>query len=211
MATTAIPETAEQNTVPMWMNTSAKKMEAEIVAIRGEQSRERARRGINQVAQFWRDSDGDQSVFEEFVRAHFAAGPSAVDALFQRFEILFEQLDGHMHEIYRTFREQLDLDLGPVLPVDEMFGGYYPGAHMTDDMFDNKLGFVVLLNFPLTTLGRTHKRCSPTFAPRVGGDSARTTLRQAHPRLGESGSHAGGSRVRPLYFRIQHLDASSAE
>lgn len=157
MATTAIPETAEQNTVPMWMNTSAKKMEAEIVAIHGEQSRERARRGINQVAQFWRDSDGDQSVFEEFVRAHFAAGPSAVDALFQRFEILFEQLDGHMHEIYRTFREQLDLDLGPVLPVDEMFGGYYPGAHMTDDMFDNKLGFVVLLNFPLTTLDERTK------------------------------------------------------
>lgn len=152
MATIAIPETAEQTAVPVWLNKSVKKMEDEMVAAHGEETRARARRGINQVAAFWRDSDGDQSVFEEFVRLHFAASPAGVGPLFQRFEVLFEQLDGHMHEIYRTFREQLDLDLGPVLPVDEMFGGYYPGAHMTDDMFDNKLAFVVLLNFPLTTL-----------------------------------------------------------
>src|SRR5579872_3805608 len=152
MATIAIPETADQNAVPTWIKDAVTRMEAEMVATYGESSRQRARRGLSQVAEFWRDSDGDQSAFEEFVRLHFAASPAAVDALFQRFEILFEQLDGHMHEIYRTFREQLDLDRGAVLPVDEMFGGYYPGAHMTDDMFDNKLGFVVLLNFPLTTL-----------------------------------------------------------
>jgi hypothetical protein len=152
MATTAILETTGQNPVPGWMGESVRKMEAEMVGTHAESSRARVNRGLSQVAAFWRDSDGDQSVFEEFVRMHFAASSAAVDALFQRFEVLFEQLDGHMHEIYRTFREQLDLDLGPVLPVDEMFGGYYPGAHMTDDMFDNKLGFVVLLNFPLTTL-----------------------------------------------------------
>jgi hypothetical protein len=127
-------------------------LQTELVALHGESVRERAARGIRQVGQFWRDADGDRSVFEDFVRMHFAATPAAVDALFHRFESLFEQLEGHMHEIYRGFREQLDLDLGPVLPVDEMFGGYYPGAHMTDDMFENKLAFVVLLNFPLTTL-----------------------------------------------------------
>ncbi len=33
-----------------------------------------------------------------------------------------------------------------------MFAAYSPDAHVTDDFFQNKLAFVVLLNFPLTTL-----------------------------------------------------------
>ena len=32
------------------------------------------------------------------------------------------------------------------------FAGYDPSAHVNDDFFANKLAFVVLLNFPLTTL-----------------------------------------------------------
>ena len=39
-----------------------------------------------------------------------------------------------------------------MLPVDELFAGYDPGAHLTDDFFTNRLAFVALLNFPLTTL-----------------------------------------------------------
>ncbi len=152
MSVIAVPEVASQNTAPAWMDQAVTKLEADLVAIHGESQRERARRGLHQVAQFWRETDGDQQVFEDTVRTYFAGDAVTLDALFHRFETLFEQLDGHMHEIYRQFRQQIDLDLGPVLPVDEIFGGYYPGAQMTDDMFDNKLGFVVLLNFPLTTL-----------------------------------------------------------
>ncbi len=51
-----------------------------------------------------------------------------------------------------SFAISMDLDLGPVLPFDEIFGGYDPGAHVIDDFFNNKLAFIVLLNFPLTTL-----------------------------------------------------------
>jgi hypothetical protein len=39
-----------------------------------------------------------------------------------------------------------------VYPFDEMFAAYSPNAHVIDDFFQNKLAFVVLLNFPLTTL-----------------------------------------------------------
>ena len=41
---------------------------------------------------------------------------------------------------------------GAILPFDEIFAGYDPSAHVNDDFFENKLAFVVLLNFPLTTL-----------------------------------------------------------
>ena len=70
-----------------------------------------------------------------------------------------------MHEINREFRQQSDLDLGPVLPFDEIIGGYDPSAHVLDDFFQNKLAFVVLLNFPLTTLEQRLKE-GPSWSRR---------------------------------------------
>ena len=135
-----------------WMAAAQKKMEDELVAKYGEGQRERARRGLKQVGEFWRTEDGDQAAFESFVRANFAGDQGTLDTTFARFQRLLEQLEGHLQEIGRELRTQADLDLGPMLPLDETFAGFDAGAHLTDDMFQNKLGFVVLLNFPLTTL-----------------------------------------------------------
>ncbi len=128
------------------------KLETELVARYGDAQRPRIQRGLRQVASFWRAEDGDAAAFEAFVLAHFAGNQAALDTLFARCEELFEQLDGHMNEIQAAFRKQVDLDLGPVAPYDEIFAGYDPAAHVTDDFFKNKLAFTVLLNFPLTTL-----------------------------------------------------------
>jgi len=104
------------------------------------------------MADFWREEDGDASLFEAFARANFAGDQASLDTIFSRLEHMLEQLGGHMHEINREFRQQLDLDLGTLIPLDEILGGYDPSAHVLDDFFQNKLAFVVLLNFPLTTL-----------------------------------------------------------
>lgn len=117
-----------------------------------ETQRARLQRGIRQTARLWQAEDGDEEVFQAFVEDNFVRDPSVLDTVFARFENLLEQLDGHMHEISREFRQQLDLDFGPLLPLDELFGGYDPSAHVIDDFFANKLAFIALLNFPLTTL-----------------------------------------------------------
>ena len=135
-----------------WMKDSEQKMTAELVAKYGEGQRARVQRGLRQIAEFWRAEDGNAAVFEAFVRTNFAGDQATLEVMFERFQRLLEQLNGHMHEINREFRQQADLDLGPVLPFDEVFAGYDPAAHVQDDFFDNKLAFVVLLNFPLTTL-----------------------------------------------------------
>ncbi|MGI9103250.1 MAG: hypothetical protein ACR2IF_12505 [Terriglobales bacterium] len=137
---------------PAWVGEAQKKLESELVSKYGETQRERARRGLKQVAQFWRAEDGDQKAFESFVMANFAGDQATLDTMFNRFERLSEQVNGHMQEMTREFRNQADLDLGPMLPMDEVYAGYDPSAHLLDDMFANKLAFVVLLNFPLTTL-----------------------------------------------------------
>ncbi|HVX67336.1 MAG TPA: hypothetical protein VHA11_12070, partial [Bryobacteraceae bacterium] len=137
---------------PAWIEASSTRLEAELVSRYGERQRPRVRRGLKQVANFWRESDGNAAAFEEFVRRDFAGDSAALDTMFARYEKLFEQLDGHMLEILLAFRTQTDLDLGPIQPYDEIFAAYDPAAHVTSDLFQNKIAFSVLLNFPLTTL-----------------------------------------------------------
>ena len=134
------------------MSESQKKLTAELTATYGSGQQHRVARGLKQVGEFWRTDDGDQQNFEQFVTANFASDQAALDQVFDRFESLMEQISGHFGELGREFRMRADLDLGPMLPVDQIFAGWDPAAHMLDDMFQNKLAFVVLLNFPLTTL-----------------------------------------------------------
>ncbi len=141
--------TAEQ---PSWITESATALETELVEMHGDAQRERIRRGLRQVSDFWRIEDGDQAVFEAFVRRNYAGDQATLNTMFGRFDKLLEQLDGHMLEILIAFREQSDLDIGPILPFDEKFAAYNPAAHVGDDFFANKLAFVALLNFPVTTL-----------------------------------------------------------
>ena len=135
-------------------------LERELVAKHGEAERARIARGLAQLAKFWRQDeasnpgkgDGDAAALAAFVRENYAGDAVARDALFSRMEFVFESLDGHLQEIGRDFRRQSDLDLGPIRSFDETLAAYDPGAHVSDDLFANKLAFVILLNFPLTSL-----------------------------------------------------------
>lgn len=137
---------------PAWMKEEVAKLEKNLVDKYGESQRSRVQRGLKQVSEFWRASDGDHADFEEFVSRNFAGDEAARDEMFKRFEYLLEQTFGHMTELSREYRQQSDLDIGPIQPYDEIFAGYDPSAHLTDDLFNNKLAFVVLLNFHQTTL-----------------------------------------------------------
>jgi hypothetical protein len=132
--------------------STMEKATSELVGKYGESQRPRIQRGLAQVSQFWRAEDGDDAQFTEFVRTSFAGDATTLDALFNRMQFALESLDGHMSEIARDWRWQSDLDIGTVYPFDETMSGYDPSAHVNDDLFQNKLAFVVLLNFPLTTL-----------------------------------------------------------
>ena len=137
-----------------------KALEQELVAKHGEAERARIARGLAQVSKFWRleaagnggKADGDAAALDAFIRENYAGDADARDALFSRMEFAFESLDGHLLEIGRDFRRQSDLDLGPIRSFDETLAAYDPGAHVSDDLFANKLAFVILLNFPLTSL-----------------------------------------------------------
>ena len=101
---------------PVWMKETAANLEKKLVEKYGESQRSRVQRGLKQTAEFWRASDGDQGDFEEFVSRNFAGDPAALDEMFKRFEYLLEQTFGHMTELSREYRQQSDLDIGPIQP-----------------------------------------------------------------------------------------------
>jgi hypothetical protein len=118
-----------------------------------------------QVTALWRAEDGDANAQAEFIRGNFAATPEARDALFSRFQHNLEVLTGHSQEIRLAFNEPSDLDVGPIAPYDEIFAGWDITAHALDDMFKNKLAFIALLNFPLTSLDE-RTRLGPSWTRR---------------------------------------------
>lgn len=124
-------------------------LKAELVKKHGDAQRARIERGVDQVAALWKKEDGDLAAF---VRDHFLVDQAELDAVFQRFQANFEQLDGHLLEIGRELRRPTELDVGPLAKVDPLFAAYDPAAHLTEDLFQAKLAFVALLNFPQSTL-----------------------------------------------------------
>ncbi|HXU70139.1 MAG TPA: hypothetical protein VN947_12470 [Polyangia bacterium] len=114
--------------------------------------RARLERGQKQVASLWRAEDGSEADRKKLVAEEFVATGAPLDGVFARFEEVLEQLRGHFLEMSRALQRHVALDLGPVTSLDKRMGEYDPSAHLNDDLFANKIAFVALANFPLTTL-----------------------------------------------------------
>ena len=118
----------------------------------GEEHAPRIEKGVNQVAALWNKDDGNVDDFESFCREQFITNPEKLAVTFDRFEKNLEQISGLNLEMLRTLQEPVQLDMGPMLPVDLLFANYDPFAHVSDDLFKNKIAFTALLNYPLYTL-----------------------------------------------------------
>ena len=143
--------TATDRADPQFVAAGAKAVAA-LVAKHGEGQRARVERGVAQVKAMWRPSDGDARALRAFLETQFVSAPEALASLLGRFEEALEALDGGFVEQNRTLARHAALDLGPMLEVDKLLSTLDAGAHLTDDLFDSKLAFVALLNFPLITL-----------------------------------------------------------
>jgi hypothetical protein len=122
------------------------------VAKHGAAQEARARQGVAQVAQRWWAEDGDAASFESFCDENFVADPAQLAAAVARLERVLEQTEGRLHEIRRDLLTPLDLDTGPVQPVDRLLATLNLGTHLNDDLFATRTAFFALLNFPVHTL-----------------------------------------------------------
>ncbi len=123
----------------------------------GEEQKLRIERGVQQVAAFWRAGDGSAEEFAKFCKTGFIADPDRLQILFGRIEANLETLYGHLNKISLDLKRPLQLDWGEILPIDQRFGQFDPAAHVSDDMFDSKIAFEILLNFPSYTLAEKNE------------------------------------------------------
>jgi hypothetical protein len=105
-------------------------------------------KGVRHAASLWRNTDGTPEDFTKFCTENFIADPAKKEATFYRFSEYFESLFGHFNKITLDLQENVQLLKGEVLDIDPMFAGYSPGAHLMNDLYDNKIAFIVALNFP---------------------------------------------------------------
>ena len=109
-------------------------------------------RGVDQAARYWRASDGDAAAFQAFAAAEFLPGGADLDATFARLEHVLERVGGYLTSMGRDLKTGLEVAVGPQLAIDSKLASWDMAAHVSDDLFTTKVAFVILLNFPVTTL-----------------------------------------------------------
>ena len=118
----------------------------------GDASSQRFQRSVPQVASLWTAQDGTPEAFKAFCLDHFVADSTNLVRMANTLQSNLESLWGCFNKISVDLKLPLHV-VGPEpTSLDELFGGFDPSAHFDDDMFEQKIAFITVLNFPFYTL-----------------------------------------------------------
>jgi hypothetical protein len=115
-------------------------------------SKELIQRGVGQIASLWKPTDGTEKEFYDFCIENFCKTIGEKEQLFNRLANNFESIFGHNNRITLDLLRPTHVTGYEQLPIDELFATYDVNAHFSDDMFANKIAFILALNFPYFTL-----------------------------------------------------------
>jgi hypothetical protein len=118
----------------------------------GDSVKQRAEKGIRQAAHLWSKSDGTNEEFQMFCLKNFIGSDTLREVVFSKLNDYFEATYGNFNQMTLNLQRQVQLNIGEVLPIDEMFSAYSPSSHLADDWFENKIAFYVIINFPYYSL-----------------------------------------------------------
>jgi len=110
-----------------------------------------AEKGVRHTASLWREADGAEDAFVKFCSENYIADAAQKEVTFNRFSEYIESLYGHFNKLSLDMQENMHLQKGELLNIDPLFAGYNPGAHLINDLYENKIAFIVSLNFPYYT------------------------------------------------------------
>ncbi len=146
------PSGKQGNTEPFINQASMDHVIKQLTDSCGESSKFRIERGVKQAASLWQKEDGSSEDFAKFCKENFVADSARLNVLFGKLQTAYEVLWGNFNKIGLDLRIPVDLDGPELTPVDQLFAAYSPSAHLTDDLFQNKIAFITTLNFPFYTL-----------------------------------------------------------
>lgn len=105
-------------------------------------------KGVKHAASLWRETDGTNAEFLSFCKESFVKNESEKELLFNKYSSYFESLFGHFNKLSLDMQENVHLQKGNLLSIDSKFAAFNPGAHLMNDLYENKIAFDVALNFP---------------------------------------------------------------
>ena len=140
----------------------------------GNANEELIKRGVAHAASLWRSTDGTPEEFEAFCVENYISEAKEKETVLLKISKNFESLWGHNNKILLDLNENMHLDNGPYHKIDAMFAGYSPDAHFADDFYNNKIAFVIALNYPAYSLDEKNE---------MGKDW--DSLQWAYARLGD--------------------------
>ena len=109
-------------------------------------------KGVQQAAHLWQDNDGDAATFSSFCFENYLASPEEKQLVFQKISDYLEAIYGHFSQMSQKLDWNVTIDTGPIHPVDYRFSELTPHAHLTEDLYNSKIAFMIVLNFPKLTL-----------------------------------------------------------
>ena len=113
---------------------------------------DRLTRGVQQAAALWTAEDGTPAEFQAFCLNHFVADSAELQDMADQLERNMESLWGCFNKMTVDLNLPIHVDGPAPTELDELFGAYDPSAHFSADMFQQKIAFIVVLNFPFYTL-----------------------------------------------------------
>jgi len=109
-------------------------------------------KGVRQTARLWQSQDGTEDDFEQFCKDNFFANAEEKKQNFLKISDYLEAIYGNFNEMTLGLTRNVNEATGKLLPVDERFAAFNPATHLSDDLYANKLAFIISLNFPELTL-----------------------------------------------------------
>lgn len=150
--TTMIQQCGKKEETKMISDEFAVKVADEMIAKFGETSADRIRTGITQMQNFWTKEDGNEEDFRKFCLENFLVEGDSLNRSLVRLENSFETLKGVMLELERDFQWDLQVDVGPIMPVNYLMANFSLSPNVTENLFKSKVAFFVLLNFKVYSL-----------------------------------------------------------
>ena len=105
-------------------------------------------RGVSQVAALWTEDDGTVEEFSSFIKENYATTPEARRDLFDKLSKAYEVLLGTQNQV------AIELSLPTILAgpeptnIDYIMSAFNPYSHLWNDLYENKVAFITILNFP---------------------------------------------------------------
>jgi hypothetical protein len=115
----------------------------------GNQYKKQITTGVNQVAKLWREKDGSTEDLAKFCLNNFVSDKEEKALCFKKVSANFEQLSGLIVEMDRTMTWGMQIDDGPITSVDPLFSQFSLSPYVGSSLFDTKIAFWVLLNYPV--------------------------------------------------------------